>query len=63
LAATEKEYADAFAHVFSLQENDLVPMRANARASIERFSNEVFLKDFQRLMAEFLEMGLDTKDL
>ncbi len=54
LAATEEEYAQAFARVFGLPEAERTPIRAAARASIERFSDEVFVQDFGRLIGGFL---------
>jgi len=55
LAATEEEYAHAFARVFAMNEaTELTPLRASARASIERFSDEVFLLEFSPLIGPFL---------
>lgn len=55
LAASEEEYAQAFARVFAMNEAaELTPLRASARASIERFSDEVFLREFSQLVGPFL---------
>ena len=55
LAATEGEYAHAFARVFAMDEaTELTPLRASARASIGRFSDEVFLRESSQLIGPFL---------
>jgi alpha-1,2-mannosyltransferase len=55
LAATEEEYAQALARIFAMNETkELTPFRIAARASIERFSDDVFLREVSQLIGPFL---------
>jgi len=59
LAATEEEYAQAFARIFAMNETkELTPFRISARASIDRFSDEVFLREISRLIGPFLGLKI-----
>jgi alpha-1,2-mannosyltransferase len=55
LATTEAEYAQTIAHILKLSPESRTAIQARARASVHRFSEENFIKDFLGALKPVLE--------
>lgn len=51
LASTPAEYAEQFAKILQISNIDLAPIQANARQSVDRFSDATFSESFQEHVA------------